>query len=399
MNKLGSTHLTASQRGTIQELIGKGEKLSTIAKDIDKDERTVSREIKKHRQFKKNGRASFNNADPSRKCARLNRYPYVCNGCRYRRNCSYVDQYFYDASVAQKEYTSLLSEARTGLDLTLEEKTRLDAILKDGCEKNQSIYHIIKANPDEIPCSVRSVYRMVDRGQTVVQNIDLVRKVKLKPRKHYNYGQSDNFKVREGRRMVDFLRFIQINGFPAVTEIDTVEGPKKGSHKCLLTIHNNLAHFTMAFLLESKTSSEVSRVFIYLQNLLGPQLYKKLFQVILTDRGTEFIDPEVIETDQQTGEKLTSVFFCDSYASYQKGSIEQDHTLIRRVIPKGTDMDDLTQQQIDTMMSHIACYFRVSIDNTPYNLFSVMFGKDTLLKLKIREILPDQVTLKPSILR
>ena len=128
-------------------------------------------------------------------------------------------------------------------------------------------------------------------------------------------------------------------------------------------------------------------------------MYSKIFQVILTDRGGEFIDPLAIEYDHKSGEKLTVVFFCNSYDSYQKGSIEEDHTLIRRIIPKGTGMNDLDQKKIDTMMSHIASYRRKSIESTPYQIFLIMYGKDILDKLKIREIIPDQVTLKPSILK
>ena len=62
-------------------------------------------------------------------------------------------------------------------------------------------------------------------------------------------------------------------------------------------------------------------------------------------------------------------------------------------------MNDLDQKKIDTMMSHIASYRRKSIESTPYQIFLIMYGKDILDKLKIREIIPDQVTLKPSILK
>ncbi len=45
-----------------------------------------------------------------------------------------------------------------------------------------------------------------------------------------------------------------------------------------------------------------------LKELLGIELYKKLFPAILTDRGTEFCAPEMIEVDTSTGEVLTHVF-------------------------------------------------------------------------------------------
>lgn len=399
MNVKGSKHLTLSDRVRIQERLSAKDRLRDIALLIGKDERTISKEIKHHRTFLENKRVRFNKTpDYLQKCPKLDRFPFVCNGCDKRR-CRFKEYADYDAVKAQEEYKALLSESRSGLDITLEEKIKLDAALKQGADKGQSIYHIVTSNPD-IGYSLRSIYRLVDKGQTVIQNIDLIRKVKLKPRKRYVYDLTkDKVKIRQGRSYEDFIRFISENGYPSVTELDTVEGPKSEKEKCLLTIHINAAHFTLAFLLKTKSSDEVSKVFITLQDLFGKELYSKIFPVILTDRGSEFIDPLSIENHHITGEKLTHVFFCNSYASYQKGSIEEDHSLIRRVIPKGTSMNHLDQAKIDIMMSHIAAYRRNSIESTPYTIFSLLYGKDTLKKLKIREIPPDQVTLKPSLLK
>ena len=400
MNIKGSNHLTLSDRIKIQEGLSLKDTLKNIALQVFKDERTISKEIKKHRIFKDNNRSMYyRDKDHIKECKRLERFPFVCNGCGNKKGCMFRHYADYDALKAHEEYRTTLSESRNGLDISLEDKIRLDAALKEGTQKGQSIYHIVSSSKD-INYSLRSVYRLVDRRQTIIQNIDLIRKVKLKPRKHYAYDQTkDKAKIREGRNYEDFIRFITVNGYPPVTEIDTVEGSKKEGGKCLLTIHINAAHFTLGFLLESKSFMEVNRVFIYLQDLLGKEMYSKIFQVILTDRGGEFIDPLAIEYDHKSGEKLTDVFFCNSYASYQKGSIEEDHTLIRRIIPKGTGMNDLDQKKIDTMMSHIASYRRKSIESTPYQIFLIMYGKDILDKLKIREIIPDQVTLKPSILK
>ncbi len=399
MNIKGSKHLTLSDRIKIQERLSARDKLKDIALEIGKDERTISKEIKNHRKFSDNKKILFNRSPGFfQKCSKLDRFPFVCNGCD-KRKCRYKQYADYDAALAQEEYKATLSESRTGLDITLEDKVKLDAALKKGADKGQSIYHIVKSDPD-INYSLRSVYRLIDKRQTIIQNIDLIRKVKLKPRKHYAYDLTkDKAKIREGRNYEDFIRFLSENGYPSVVELDTVEGPRDENGKCLLTIHINAAHFTMAFLLDSKSSDEVSKVFRYLQDLLGSFLYSRIFQVILTDRGTEFIDPLAIEDHYISKEKLTHVFFCNSYASYQKGSLEEDHKLIRRVIPKGSSMNDLKQEQIDTMMSHISSYARNSIESTPYRIFSIMYGKDILDKLKIREIAPDQVTLKPSVLK
>ena len=45
-------------------------------------------------------------------------------------------------------------------------------------------------------------------------------------------------------------------------------------------------------------------------------MFARLFPVILTDNGTEFSNPLKIEFDADGG-RLTSVFYCNAYASYQ----------------------------------------------------------------------------------
>ena len=63
---------------------------------------------------------------------------------------------------------------------------------------------------------------MVDRSQTIIQPLDLRRKVKLKPRKHYVYKE-DNKRVRKGRTYADFIAYLAENPLIPPVQIDTVE--------------------------------------------------------------------------------------------------------------------------------------------------------------------------------
>lgn len=101
-------------------------------------------------------------------------------------------------------------------------------------------------------------------------------------------------------------------------EIDIVEGPKELSKKCLLTIHFTATHFMLAYLLDAKQKEHVSHIFRFLQKSLRKTLYKKLFPIILTDRGSEFLDVHSIECFFEDDEKVSHLFFCDSYSNYQK---------------------------------------------------------------------------------
>lgn len=86
--------------------------------------------------------------------------------------------------------------------------------------------------------------------------------------------------------------------------------------------------------------------------------------------------------------------------SNQKAQCERDHEFIRMVIPKGTFFDDLTQPDIDLMMSHINTYTRPSIgDCTPIDLFEACFGSALLRDLNLRKIPADEILLKPALLK
>lgn len=396
MNRLGSLHLTRNDRVKIQEDLGKGLSLKDVATDVAKDERTVSKEVRKRRNKKDNGRSAFR--EHPEECKKLRRFPFVCNGCAHK-NCTYKTKCYYDALLAQDNYEIALSSTRTGIDMTLEDKISLDSILKNGVDKGQSIHHIVATHPQEIKCSERTVYRLVDKNKTVIQNVDLRRKVKMKPRKSH-VAKIDPLEIRNGRSYLDFIDYYASSAAGlGIVEMDTVEGPQDGLQKCLLTLHFTALHFMLAILLDRKSKECVSAAFSGLLALLGPADYARLFPLILTDRGCEFCDPLAIENDPSTGESLSRIFFCNSYSSYQKGAIEENHTLVRYVIPKGTSMNGYDQSQIDTMLSHVNSYVRKSVSACPFELFRAFYGDELLNKLKVRQITPDLVTLKPTLLK
>ena len=132
---------------------------------------------------------------------------------------------------------------------------------------------------------------------------------------------------------------------------------------------------------------------------MGIDAFKKVFGVIITDRGTELANPLALECDRY-GELKTKVFYCDSYCSWQKGMIEKNHEFIRYVIPKGTSFVGLSQQDITLMMNHINNYPRASLNNcTPFALAEMLVGKKLLDVLQYHKTMPDDVILKPSLIK
>ena len=112
----------------------------------------------------------------------------------------------------------------------------------------------------------------------------------------------------------DYQEYIKLNSDASIVEMDTVISAD-GSNKVLLTFHFVKYHFQLAYILESKEVINITACINNLCNQIGLENFKKLFEVILTDNGTEFSDPESIEFEPETGELRSKVFFCHPYAS------------------------------------------------------------------------------------
>ena len=156
----------------------------------------------------------------------------------------------------------------------------------------------------------------------------------------------------------------------------------------------------LIFLMKSKTMECVEKVFINIRKTIGNDEFKRLFEVILTDNGSEFFNPISIETDYQTGEVLAKVFYCDPSASYQKGSIEKNHEYIRYVIPKGNSFNQLTQEDCNILASHINSTSRIILNNkSPYEAVKTLMSEEMINKFNVKFISADEVNLSSNLLK
>ena len=169
--------------------------------------------------------------------------------------------------------------------------------------------------------------------------------------------------------------------------------------KCFLTLLFRNFNFMLIYLLSYRRSQYVTEVFNELKKSLGDFEFSRLFEVILTDNGSEFSDTESIEFSSINGERLSYIFFCDPNASWQKGSIEKNHEYIRYVLPKGTSFAGLSQQDCYLLASHINSVPRKSLNNhSPYEAAIGFIGKDSMDLLGIQRIDNDDVDLSIRIL-
>ena len=391
-------HLSFEDRCVIEEFLNNKYNFTKIAHRLGKDRTTISDEVKKHRYLRTTSHCN------NQSCCFENKPPYVCNGCLKFNHCHKV-RYSYSHNVAYNEYKKNLVKTRSHLKITKEEIASINDIVAPlMIHKHHSINHVYITHPEVLPFSKTTFYKYIDLGILNVRNIDLHRKVRFRINKEYGITETRekvNPKIKIGRFYSDFKDYIEFNPNASIVEMDTVIGTSGGKGgKCFLTLLFRQYNFMLIYLLPYKQSKYVIKVFNDLKKELGINEFKRLFEVILTDNGTEFSDPESIEIDMDTGEKVSNLFYCDPSCSWQKGSIEKNHEYIRYILPKGTSFASLTQDDCYLIASHINSTPRLSLNNSsPYDAILYFLGKENIKKLHIKKIDSDEIDLSIRLLK
>lgn len=433
MNK--QKHLNLESRLLIETLLNERNSFKSIARHLGKDCTTISKEVKAHICFDKTGaygrafndcRLTFLHQCSIQKicyhctasnarfcwtcgkcnfscisyekylCPKFSKPPYVCNGCQQRSKCT-LEKRLYKASYAQREYKQVRSESRSGFALSEAELRQIDDVVSPLLKKRQSLHHIAVHHADELMKSERTLYAYINSGLFTARNLDMPRTIRMRPRKNVSRKLKVDKSCRIGRDFSCFEKYMCDHPDASVRQLDSVGGIKGGA--VLLTIHFVEQQLQLAFLRQHNDSQSVIDIFNRLYLELKTDIFMDLFSVIFADNGSEFSNPYAIELDAQ-GNQRTKMFYCNASAPYQKGSCENNHELIRRIIPKGTDIGLYTQEQINLMMSHINSYSRKKLGNkSPYEVFEFQYGRKILDAFHLQKIPADEIILSPELLK
>ncbi len=132
---------------------------------------------------------------------------------------------------------------------------------------------------------------------------------------------------------------------------------------------------------------------------LGIELFRKLFEVILTDNGSEFQHRQALEHDSN-GAIRTMIYYCDPSRSEQKGALEKNHEYIRYVLPKGTAFTHMTEDKTLLLLNHINSEKRDSLNgHSPYEVSRILLDNRLHEVLGLVEIPADEVMLTPALIK
>jgi len=115
----------------------------------------------------------------------------------------------------------------------------------------------------------------------------------------------------------------------------------RGNSQHMLVIHERVTRYTAAIKLQSKTAQETISALLSFFESLPHHLVK----TVTFDNGMEFA--KHMEIRKQLG---VPTFFCDVYASWQKGGIENMNGRFRRDLPRKTDLLNMADEELEQIV-------------------------------------------------
>lgn len=164
-----------------------------------------------------------------------------------------------------------------------------------------------------------------------------------------------NLKARSISKRSDIINHREEYGH---WEMDTVVGCQGGEHDCLLVLSERLTRNEKIIKLKSKTQKEVIKALNRIEKEMGAKAFRETFKTITMDNGVEFLDFKGIEKSRYTKKPRTKTYYCHPYCSWERGTNENINRMIRRFIPKGTDIAAITKKQIQWIENWINNYPR-----------------------------------------
>lgn len=423
MNENSNRPLTLDERRIIETGIRNGSTKTAIARTLGKDKSTIGKEIRLHRTLSYRCRlprecSAYRKCTYGRECpadcpgfvpftcSRRDRSPGACNGCPSHSRCRF-DKYTYHAAEAHREYREVLSDSRTGVNLTVQEAKEMASVIGPLLRRGLSPYQIITLHPELGICE-KTLYSYIEGGVFSVAgilDIDLRRKTsrRMGKQKAAVYRKREDRAFLKGRLYTDYQAYMQENPSARVLQMDTVYNDGSAG-PFLQTFRFIGTGLLFAVYHDTKTAQDMVEGLGMLEAVLGRSLFGTFAEVVLTDRGPEFNAAGDMEMHPD-GSRRCRVFYCDPMQSGQKGSLEVCHELLRYILPKGTDLRGMGlagQDALFTVLSHINSAPVESLNGKSPIEYTRFFFPELWERLEaagLREIPAGRILLRPYLLK
>lgn len=311
-------HFTERERYQLEVLIDKKSKINEISELLKKNRVTIYREIKR-------GQITLLNSD-------------LTEVKKYRGDVAQSD---FETKVSHRERS-----LKIGKDHELEEYIR-KKIKRDKYSPDAIIGEIkSKGLKFEGRICTKTLYNYIARGlldgissKALWERGRRKKKGSKKPR--------ISLKNRGGTSIEERSAVIDNREEKGHWEGDCVKGPQGKSKDSLFTLTERKTREQKIMKIATTSQDEIKRCMDKLEKQYGEGFNEK-FQSITFDNGVEFLDWSAIETSSlKELEQRTKTFYAHAYSSWERGTNENHNKMIRRFIPKGTDISKISEAKIE----------------------------------------------------
>ncbi len=263
----------------------------------------------------------------------------------------------YSPEISQQHKEEILSAKGPGLKIgeNQEYADRIEEIIINDGYSPAAALEKAKTEGYEITICVTTLYSYIEKGiflNLTMEHLPVKRKEKKKRKR-----KTVQKRAAKGESIENRPKEVDTRETFGHWEMDTVVGARGVSKKSLLVLTERKTRKEIILLLKEHTSAAVVKALDRLERKLGKK-FRKIFQSITVDNGSEFADCEGMERSKRNKKKRTKIYYCHPYSSWERGSNENQNKLVRRHIAKGINFDDKTQGDIDHIEKWINDYPR-----------------------------------------
>ena len=140
-------------------------------------------------------------------------------------------------------------------------------------------------------------------------------------------------------------------------EMDTVYSAAETSLRALLVLTERKTRKEIIIVMPDRTAKSTVLALNRLERRFGAK-FRKIFKSITVDNGTEFSDLEGMKKSILYSGLRTKFYYCHPYTPSERGTNENQNGLIRRLVPKGTDLGTLSPQEVKAAEAWLNSYPR-----------------------------------------
>jgi IS30 family transposase len=225
----------------------------------------------------------------------------------------------------------------------------------------------------ETKLSTKTLYRYIDQG--IFSKLGNQHLIYGKRKRPANKAETrPSYRNVKGRGIEERSDVANERSEAGHWEMDCVVGGKGTGSAVLLTLTERQTRMERIIKLQHKTQDAVIAALDVLERQMGRKEFAQTFKSITVDNGCEFLDYAGIERSIQSKKKArTRVYYAHPYSSWERGTNENMNRMIRRFIPKGTDISKFGKREIKRIQDWLNNYPRKILNyRTPAEAYTLV---------------------------